>query len=110
MNRKQITTEMRNRAPEVFNSIIHADEALKVLFNIMCDALRQGDGIHFDGYFHVVPKEYRATTKKGITGAIVEVPTRRLPHFKAGDTLKKATGAYDHVGGLTRQERRSREY
>ena len=67
------------------------DLAVKALLEMMGGALSQGDRIEIRGFgtFHLNYRPPR-TGRNPKTGALVAVPGKHVPHFRAGKELREA--------------------
>jgi DNA-binding protein HU-beta len=66
-----------------------ADKAMEGLFEAVKDGLKDGGKVTFVGFgtFSVAERKARAG-RNPKTGEVVEVPAKRVPHFKPGKELK----------------------
>lgn len=65
------------------------EDAVNAIFGAMSDALSRGDRIEIRGLGTFCVKERHARVGRNPkTGAPVEIPTRRVPHFTAGKALR----------------------
>lgn len=66
-----------------------AEQLLNTTFEVISDAMAQGDKVQVAGFgaFEVKTREAR-TCRNPKTGAAVEVAATRVPAFKAGKALK----------------------
>ena len=69
-----------------------AGQALDALLQGVEEALRSGDKVTLTGFGTFACSERKARTGRNPqTGASMHIPARRVPTFKAGAALKKAT-------------------
>ncbi|MFC1886455.1 HU family DNA-binding protein [Thermodesulfobacteriota bacterium] len=67
-----------------------ADEAVRLFFDEMANALANGDRVEIRGLCSFYAKKYKAYTGcNPKTGKKVKVKIKRLPFFKCGRELKK---------------------
>ena len=65
-------------------------EVLDLMLEITTEALEEGDYVMFTGFGKFEPRARKATTRLNPrTGDEVQVPTKVVPKFKAGKTLKE---------------------
>ena len=71
-----------------------ADAAVKTILDAMSDALARGHRIEIRGFgsFSVNRRPPRIG-RNPRTGESVQIPERRVPHFKPGKALRQAVGA-----------------
>ena len=71
-------------------SRIEAEQVVTLFFREMADALARGDRVEIRGFCSFFVKEYGAYTGRNPkTGERVEIPSKKLPFFKAGKELKE---------------------
>ncbi len=67
-----------------------AEAIVEQIFGSVVNALRDGDKVEIRGFGSFRTRERRARTGRNPkTGAPVEVPSRRVPHFKPSKELKE---------------------
>ncbi|HPK30799.1 integration host factor subunit beta [Ottowia sp.] len=81
---------------EHFGQLTHrdADAAVKTLLDAMSDALVRGHRIEIRGFgsFSINRRPPRVG-RNPRTGERVDIPERRVPHFKPGKALREAVGS-----------------
>lgn len=85
-------SDLVNALAERFSQLTHRDTeyAVKTLLEAMADALAKGHRIEIRGFgsFSVTRRPPR-TGRNPRSGALVSVPEKRVPHFKAGKALRE---------------------
>lgn len=85
-------SDLVNALAERFTQLTHRDTeyAVKTLLEAMADALAKGHRIEIRGFgsFSVTRRPPR-TGRNPRSGALVSVPEKRVPHFKAGKALRE---------------------
>jgi len=67
-----------------------AEAAVKLIFGMFTEAMKQGDRIEIRGLGSFAMREYEPYTGRNPkTGLQVEVRPKRLPYFKAGKELRE---------------------
>ena len=67
-----------------------AEEVVELLFDLMANAMRDGDRIEIRGFGSFVVKDYGSYTGRNPrTGQSIEVKPKRLPFFKVGKDLRE---------------------
>jgi integration host factor subunit beta len=67
-----------------------ADEAVKIFFSEMANALANGERVEIRGFCSFFIKEYEGYTGRNPkTGNKVQVASKKLPFFKCGKDLKE---------------------
>ncbi len=79
---------------------------IDTLFNEMSESLKKGERIEIRGFGSFAVRQYGAYKGRNPkTGKIVDVPSKKLPHFKVGKELKdlvnKQVGEQDSRNTLT---------
>ncbi|MBK6868518.1 MAG: integration host factor subunit beta [Burkholderiales bacterium] len=77
-----------------------ADAAVKTMLDAMSDALVRGHRIEIRGFgsFSINRRPPRMG-RNPRTGERVQIPERRVPHFKPGKALREAVGAEPPASG-----------
>ena len=71
-----------------------AENALKAFTNVVETELKKGGKVQLVGFGTFLTAEKAATTGRNPqTGAVVDVPAKTVPKFKAGEGLKAAVNA-----------------
>jgi integration host factor subunit beta len=66
------------------------EQVVNLIFQLMTDALGDGDRIEIRGFGSFVAKRYRARMGRNPrTGETIPVPEKRLPFFKVGKELRE---------------------
>ena len=67
-----------------------AEAAVKLIFRLFTDAMKQGERIEIRGFGSFVIRDYRTYVGRNPkTGEKVEIRPKRLPYFKVGKELKE---------------------
>lgn len=67
-----------------------AAQVVELFFDEMTNALANGDRVEIRGFCSIYMKEYKAYTGRNPkTGALSQVPPKKLPFFKCGKELKE---------------------
>ncbi len=67
-----------------------AKVAVDSIFDSMSESLNKGEGIEIRGFGSFVVKNYGSYKGRNPkTGEIVDVPPKRLPHFRVGREMRK---------------------
>jgi integration host factor subunit beta len=67
-----------------------AEVVVNMVFDMMCDSLKQDDRIEIRGFGSFVNRSYGAYQGRNPkTGQVVPVPPKRVPFFKVGKELKE---------------------
>ena len=67
-----------------------AEQVIELFFDEMSEALAAGDRVEIRGLFGFHVKHYKGYTGRNPkTGAVVNVPPKKLPFFKCGKELKE---------------------
>ena len=79
------------KVAEVTHTKAEAERAVDAVINGIKGALARGEGVLLDGLgsFSVRTRAARAG-RNPQTGAVIQIPARRVPVFKAGKALKEA--------------------
>jgi integration host factor subunit beta len=92
MTRSDLVEELAAR----FATLTHrdAESAVKTILDAMSDALARGHRIEIRGFgsFTVTRRPPR-TGRNPRTGESVQIPEKRVPHFKPGKALREAVDA-----------------
>ena len=89
MTRSDLVDELAAR----FSQLTHRDAemAVKTVLDSMADALARGHRIEVRGFGSFTVNHRPARTGRNPrTGESVEIPERRVPHFKPGKALREA--------------------
>ncbi|MEO1330095.1 MAG: integration host factor subunit beta [Pseudomonadota bacterium] len=72
------------------------ESAVSTVFDVIADALVSGDRVELRGFgaFSVKTREPR-TARNPRTGALVDVPEKKAPHFKPGKELRTRLNGED---------------
>ena len=71
---------------------VNATRIVNLIFDGFKDALVKGDRIEIRGFGSFILREYRSYAGRNPkTGKVVEVKSKRSPHFKVGKELKERT-------------------
>lgn len=71
-----------------------AEAVVRAIFDAMTEALRRGDGIELRGLGSFSVRTYRGYRGRNPrSGEIVEVSSKRLPHFKVGKPMRRRIAA-----------------
>ncbi len=94
MNRSDLVKRLHAEYPD-----LHADEAdrvVRIIFEEISDALAEGGRAEFRGFGSFSVRVRPAHTGRNPkTGAAVEVPTKKIPYFRAGKELKRRVDTND---------------
>ncbi len=89
MTRSDLVEELAAALPFLMQR--DAEQAVKALQDAIIDALVQGQRIEIRGFGSFTVHERAARTGRNPrSGAAVQVPAKRLPHFKPGKALREA--------------------
>jgi len=67
-----------------------AEQVIDVFFNSILDALARGDRAEIRGFCSIFVKDYKGYVGRNPkTGALVQIPAKKLPFFKCGKELKE---------------------
>lgn len=87
MNKLELISALKDRANLTKSE---AAEVIKLFFDSLSDAFKNGDRVEIRGFcsFHI--KKYKSYTGRNPkTGQKVTIPPKRLPFFKCGKELKE---------------------
>ncbi|OGR11322.1 MAG: integration host factor subunit beta [Desulfobacterales bacterium RIFOXYA12_FULL_46_15] len=87
MNKLELISALKDRANLTKSE---AAEVIKLFFDSLSDAFKNGDRVEIRGFcsFHI--KKYKTYTGRNPkTGQKVTIPPKRLPFFKCGKELKE---------------------
>ena len=89
MTKSDLIARLAERFPQLVAK--DADYAVKMILDAMSEVLAKGDRIEIRGFggFHLNYRPPR-TGRNPKTGALVAVPGKHVPHFKAGKALREA--------------------
>jgi integration host factor subunit beta len=87
MNKAELIKKVSERAEIPCNA---AKAVVDAIFDSMRESPEKGEGIEIRGFGSFAMRKYGAYRGQNPkTGEIVEVPAKRLPHFKVGKELKE---------------------
>ena len=86
-----IKTDLINAVVEQGLSKVKATAVVETVFSTIKDALRRGEKVQLVGFGTFRVKERKGRVGRNPrTGESVNIPTKRVPLFKAGKVLKEA--------------------
>ena len=87
MNKTNVSKKLSERSNIPFNA---AKVVVDTIFDSMRESLEKGEGIEIRGFGSFVVRNYGAYKGRNPkSGEIVNVPPKRLPHFKVGRELRE---------------------
>jgi len=87
MNKNDLSKKLSERSNIPFNA---AKVIVNAIFDSMKESLEKGEGIEIRGFGSFVVRNYGAYKGRNPkTGKNVDVPPKKLPHFKVGKELKE---------------------
>ena len=87
MNKAELIEKVSERVKIRSNA---AKVVVDTIFDSMRESLEKGEGIEIRGFGSFVVRNYGAYKGRNPkTGEIVDVPPKKLPHFKVGKELKE---------------------
>ena len=87
MNKAELITKVsaKERIPLKVSKVI-----VDTLFDAMMESLKKGEHIEIRGFGSFTVRNYKSYKGRNPkTGQIVDVPPKKLPHFKVGKELKE---------------------
>lgn len=89
MNRSELVEELAAKFDQL--SQRDAEQAVKTILDAVSDALARGHRVEIRGFgsFSVSHRAARIG-RNPRSGAAVEIPEKKVPHFKPGKTLREA--------------------
>ncbi len=80
-------------AAEVHLTKRQAEAIVSILFTCITEALREGDKVELRGFGSFRPRSRKARQGRNPrTGDVVQVPSKKVPFFKAGKELREKLG------------------
>jgi DNA-binding protein HU-beta len=68
---------------------VDTNRAIDAIVQTITEALKKGDNVRWLGFgIFTTAKRVATTGRNPRTGAIIQIPERRIPRFRAGETLK----------------------
>lgn len=91
MTKSELIEKLAERHPQL--GLRDVDMAVNAMLNAMSEALASGHRIEIRGFgsFSLTTRPSR-TGRNPKTGEKVEVPAKRVPHFKPGKELRERVG------------------
>ena len=87
MNKLELTERLRE---ETELTKLEAQKVIEIFFGSMTDAMAKGERVELRGLCSFFVKEYKSYMGRNPkTGEKVEIPSKKLPFFKAGKELKE---------------------
>jgi len=87
MNKNDLSKKLSERSNIPFNA---ARVIVNSIFDSMKESLEKGEGIEIRGFGSFVVRNYGAYKGRNPkTGKNVDVPSKKLPHFKVGKEMKE---------------------
>jgi integration host factor subunit beta len=87
MNKNDLSKKLSERSNIPFNA---AKVIVNAIFDSMKESLEKGQRIEIRGFGSFALRQYGAYKGRNPkTGEIVNIPPKRLPHFKVGKELKE---------------------
>ena len=87
MNKAKLIDRVSQRVQIPCNA---AKVIVDTIFDSMRESLKKGEGIEIRGFGSFVVRNYGSYKGRNPkTGEVVEVPPKRLPHFKVGKELRE---------------------
>jgi len=87
MNKANLTEALKKETGLTKNK---ATEVVNLMFDKMTEALARGDRVEIRGFCSIYVKEYKGYTGRNPkSGALSQVPPKKLPFFKCGKELKE---------------------
>jgi len=87
MNKLELISALRHKA---HLTKAEAAEVVKIFFDSLTDALKNGERVEIRGFCSFFIKNYKSYTGRNPkTGKKVVIPAKKLPFFKCGKELKE---------------------